>query len=151
MIVGERGINRKDAWECFFCVNFIFFSDNVENRKETNNISCIFIKKSIMAEYRISGVWKNANNVITDYAFHTVGESSISRATKKTKAQAIALLEVNGNSAITWVWDYSNAAWKIGETVQVINGNNGKYLRSNPDNKLTDNLEHLIDFDWIAP
>ncbi|MCX2764331.1 hypothetical protein [Aquimarina muelleri] len=26
-----------------------------------------------------------------------------------------------------------------------------KYLRSNPDDKRTDNLEHLIDFDWIAP
>lgn len=104
-----------------------------------------------MAKYRISGVWKNTNNVITDYAFHAVGETSISRAIKKTKAQAIALLEINGNSAVTWIWDYSSEAWKIGETVQVINGSNGKYLRSNPDNKLTDNLAHLIDFDWIAP
>lgn len=104
-----------------------------------------------MAEYRISGIWKNTNNVITDYAFHTVGETTISRAIKKTKAQAIALLEINGNSATTWIWDYSRAKWKIGETVQVISGSNGKYLRSNPDNKLTDNLEHLIDFDWIAP
>jgi len=104
-----------------------------------------------MAKYKISGFWKDANNVITDYAFHTEGETTISRAIKKSKAQAIALLEINGNSAVTWLWDYSNAKWKVGETVQVINGSNGKYLRSNPDNKLTDNLEHLIDFDWIAP
>lgn len=104
-----------------------------------------------MAKYRISGIWKDANNVITAYAFHTVGETSISRAVKTSKAQAIALLEINGNSAITWIWDYSTAKWKDGETVQVSNGSNGKYLRSNPDNKLTDNLEHLIDFDWIAP
>ncbi|GAA4459386.1 hypothetical protein GCM10023189_33040 [Nibrella saemangeumensis] len=104
-----------------------------------------------MAQYRISGVWKNANDVITAYAFHTVGENSISRAVKKTKTEAIALLETKGNSAVTWIWNYSTASWSIGEAVQVVNGPNGKYLRSNPDNKLTDNLGHLIDFDWIAP
>lgn len=104
-----------------------------------------------MAKYRISGVWKNSSNVITDYAFHTVSEDSISRAYKKSKASAITLLENNENEAVTWIWNYLDANWKIGETVQVINGVNGKYLRSNPDNKLTDNLVHLIDFDWIAP
>jgi len=104
-----------------------------------------------MAQYRISGVWKNSSNVITHYAFHTVGESSVSRAVKTTKARAIELLEIYGNVATTWVWNYTQARWSIGETVKVINGGNGKYLRSNPDNKLTDNLGHLIDFDWIAP
>lgn len=104
-----------------------------------------------MTKYRISGVWKNSSNIITDYAFHTVSEDSISRASKKSKANAISLLETNGNEAVTWIWNYLEAKWKIGETVQVVNGANGKYLRSNPDNKLTDNLEHLIDFDWIAP
>lgn len=104
-----------------------------------------------MAKYRISGIWKDSNNVITAYAFHAVGENSTGRAVKKTKAQAIALLEISGNSATTWTWNYSIAKWNIGETVTVVNGSNGKYLRSNPDNKLTDNLEHLIDFDWIAP
>ncbi len=104
-----------------------------------------------MAKYRISGVWKNDDNVITAYAFHTIGETSVSRAVKKTKAQAVALLEISGNSATTWIWNYSNAEWNVGETVQVVNGSNGKYLRTNPDNKLTDNLGHLIDFDWIAP
>jgi hypothetical protein len=104
-----------------------------------------------MAQYRISGVWKNSNNVITHYAFHTVGETSTSRAVKKSKAEAIALLETIGNVARTWVWNYSTAGWTIGEYVEVVNGAYGKYLRSNPDNKLTDNLGHLIDFDWITP
>lgn len=101
--------------------------------------------------YRISGVWKDSNNIITHYAFHSVGENSNSRAIKKSKTQAIALLETAGNSATTWVWSYTLARWTVGETVQVVNGASGKYLRSNPDNKLTDNLAHLIDFDWIAP
>jgi hypothetical protein len=104
-----------------------------------------------MTQFRISGIWKDANSVITHYAFHTVGATSTSRASKTSKAQAIALLETNGNSAVTWIWNYSQANWNIGETVQVVNGSNGKFLRSNPDNRLTDNLGHLIDFDWIAP
>lgn len=104
-----------------------------------------------MALYRISGVWKDANNAITHYAFHTVNSDSTSRAFKKTKAQAIALLETSSNSATTWTWNYNKPGWEIGEKVEVINGYSGKYLRSNPDNKLTDNLAHLIDFDWIAP
>jgi uncharacterized protein DUF3892 len=104
-----------------------------------------------MAEYRISGVWKNTNNVITHYAFHTIGSTSSSRASKKTKAEAISLLEINGNAAYTWIWSYTQAGWQVGEKVQVVNGANGKFLRSNPDNQLTDNLGHLIDFDWIAP
>ncbi len=104
-----------------------------------------------MATYRISGVWKNTNNVITAYAFHEVGENSTSRAVKKTKAEAIAIVETRGNLVYTWQWNYSTASWVVGERVEVVNGNNGKYLRSNPDNKLTDNLEHLIDFDWIQP
>jgi hypothetical protein len=103
-----------------------------------------------MAKFRISGVWKNSSNIITHYAFHTVGETT-SRATKLSKAQAIILLETFGNSATTWIWNYNTAVWNIGENVQVINGSNGKYLRSNPDNQLTDNLSHLIDYDWIAP
>lgn len=104
-----------------------------------------------MALYRISGVWKNANNIITDYAFHTVGKTSVGRAVKKTKAQAVALLEIPGNVAYTWIWNYNQAGWNIGEEVTVVNGQNGKYLRSNPDNKLRDNLAHLIDYDWIFP
>jgi hypothetical protein len=103
-----------------------------------------------MAKYRISGVWKNSSDVITHYAFHTVVANSISRAVKKSKAEAITLLEQPGNTAVTWVWNYSSASWSIGETVTVISNANGKYLRSNPDSRLTDNLSHLIDFDWIA-
>lgn len=102
-----------------------------------------------MREYRISGVWKNSSDVITHYAIHTVGETTISRAVKTSKTDAIALLERAGNTAVTWIWNYNLAKWAIGETVTVINGTNGKYLRSNPDNRLTDNLGHLIDFDWV--
>jgi hypothetical protein len=104
-----------------------------------------------MADYRISGVWKDKNKVITHYAVHTVGEKSTSRAVKKTKNQAIALVETSGTTVKTWVWNYTKSHWTIGEDIHVVNGTNGKYLRSDKDKKITDNLDHLIDFDWIAP
>lgn len=104
-----------------------------------------------MTTYRISGIWKDSNRVITHYAFHTVTATGVTRASKKSKAQAIALLETAGNIAKTWVWDYTKGGWNIGETVSVVNGSSEKYLRSNPDNEVTDNLAHLINFDWIAP
>ena len=104
-----------------------------------------------MTEFRISGVWKNTDNVITHYAFHTIEETSISRSVKKTKVDAIKLLETSGNSATTWIWSYNSPGWSIGENVEVVHGSDGKYLRSNPNDKKTDNLGHLIDFDWIYP
>jgi hypothetical protein len=98
-----------------------------------------------MAKLRISGVWKDKDDVITHYAIHTVGENSISRAVKTSKADAIRQVYA-ANETMTWLWDYQIAGWKIGEKVTVVNNS---YLRSNPDNKLTDNLAHLIDYDWI--
>lgn len=102
-----------------------------------------------MAKFRISGIWKNDDNVITHYAFHTIGENATSRADKVTKAEAIRRLETVGNSATTWIWNYKQSKWAIGENVEVVNGSSGKYLRSNPNDRTTDNLGHLIDFDWI--
>lgn len=104
-----------------------------------------------MAEYKISGVWKDTQNVITHYALHTVAMNGLTRAAKTSKVQAIQLLEANNSTAFTWVWNYKMAKWDEGEKVEVVNSAHGKFLRTNPDNKLTDNLAHLIDFDWIAP
>ena len=103
-----------------------------------------------MTKYRISGVWVDTTGVITHYAFHTVGESSVSRAAKKSKSEAIRLLETRGNTATTYKWNYQLSKWDIGETVEVVDGRDGKFLRTNPNETRTDNLGHLIDFDWIA-
>jgi hypothetical protein len=99
-----------------------------------------------MAKYKISGVWKDTKGVITHYAFHTVGEQSTSRAEKTSKPDAIKIVGNPFNEAITWIWDYQTSIWKNGEKVEVVAGT---YLRSNRDNKVTDNLAHLIDYDWI--
>lgn len=104
-----------------------------------------------MAQYRISGVWKDSNNVITHYAFHTKTVNGHTRAVKKTKAQAISLLETTGNSATIWMWNYKTCFWVVGENVEVVNGADGKYLRSDANSKITDNLFHLINCNWILP
>jgi hypothetical protein len=103
-----------------------------------------------MADYKISGVWKDNDGIITHYAFHTKTKNGHTLATKKTKSQAVSLVEDKENTTITWIWNYLHCIWAEGETVHVVDGANGKYLRSNPDNKLTDNLDNLIDFDWIS-
>lgn len=99
-----------------------------------------------MANLKISGVWKDPNGIITHYAIHTVGSTSTSRAKKTSKIEAVRLLSIPGNEAITWLWDYTLACWKNGATVEVVAG---QYLRSHHDNKVIDNLAHLIDYDWI--
>jgi len=102
-----------------------------------------------MAKYKISGVWKNDDGVITHYAVHTVTDKGHTRGEKMLKANAISLLEKPGNTALTWMWNYSNSFWQDGATVDVVNGLTGKYLRTIHDNTLKDNLAHLIDYDWI--
>lgn len=99
-----------------------------------------------MAKYKISGVWKGKDDVITHYAFHTVNSNGTSRGVKTSKAEAVRILSNSTNEAITWLWNYQTAFWKDGEKVTVVDNS---FLRSNPDNKLTDNLSHLIDYDWL--
>lgn len=102
-----------------------------------------------MAEYRISGVWKNSNDVITHYALHTKNSSgNYSKAEKATKEYVISLVE-KGNVIMTMVWNYTKGGMYDGEKVKVVKKSNGeKYLRSDPDNHLNDNLGQAIDMTW---
>ena len=102
-----------------------------------------------MAQYRISGVWKDEKGTITHYAFHTKTDKGYTRSKKLSKSEAVTLLSSLGNTAMTWLWNYRTSFWMDGENVEVVNGSTGKYLRSNPDNTTTDNLAHLIDYDWL--
>jgi len=100
-----------------------------------------------MAKFKISGVWKNTDGVITHYAVHRVETNSTSRGTKTTKAAAVQLLSIAGNTAVTWLWDYSRAGWKDGAAIEVVNG---QFLRTVHDGTVRDNLAHLIDYDWLS-
>lgn len=100
--------------------------------------------------YAISGVWKNAAGTITHYAFHTVTENSFGKATKITKAIAVQRVDNPNNTATTVVWNYTTESWNWGEEVHVVGTSPMRYLRSNHDNSVRDNLDHLINYGWIC-
>lgn len=103
-----------------------------------------------MAIYRISSICKDDNDVITHYGFHTkLAGGGYTLVKKVTKAKAIEMLEAAGSSAMTWVWNYSTSRWVDGENVEVVGSGSNKYLRTNPDRRLTDNLAHLINLNWF--
>ena len=106
-----------------------------------------------MAEYRISGIWKNADGVITHYAVHLStrnqsGGFTINHAVKMTKAQTVNLLLQPTNTAKTFLWNYGRAQWFVGEDIHIVNGN-PQFLRTNHDGILRDNLLHLIDYGFV--
>jgi hypothetical protein len=105
-----------------------------------------------MANYRISGVWKDSSGAISHYAMHdvtNVEKREIGAAKKTAKDEAIKIVEKTGNIVDTIVWNYTAAAWRTEERVHVVTSGNSKYLRSNADKKLTDNLGHLPNYSLI--
>lgn len=106
-----------------------------------------------MAHYAISGVWKDANGTITDYAIHSADKekNTVDNPAKKySKAEAIRLLDNTQNSARTLLWNYTSKNWNWGTTVNVVGTATDKYLRTTQDGNVRDNLDHLIDYSYIA-
>lgn len=87
--------------------------------------------------------------MISAYAFHKVEEGGMTRAKKVNKATAISRVANTENTVMTMMWDYKAASWRDGEVVDVIGTGDDRYLRTRPDSRLTDNLAHLIDYDWV--
>ncbi len=106
-----------------------------------------------MAEYRISGIWKNGE-VITHYAVHLRTKNAngigytIERAVKMTKAATVTLLQNQQNNAKTYLWNYTSAGWSAGSDIHVVNAN-PPFLRTNHDNIVKDNLLHLVDYGYV--
>ena len=108
--------------------------------------------KIMTKKFRISGVWKDGDGGITHYAIHDVTDTEkrhIGPAKKTAKAEAIELVETAGNTVTTIVWNYVNPGWYATEDVHVVGAGTGKYLRSDPDKRLTDNLGHLPNYALI--
>lgn len=100
-----------------------------------------------MTQFKISGIWKDNDEVITHYAFHEVySNGQVSKGRKTSKEDAVKLLSDSANQAITWLWNYSQAFWVNGARVEVVDK---RYLRTVHDNKLIDNLSHLINYDYL--
>ncbi len=106
-----------------------------------------------MADYRITGIWKNSEGVITHYAMHKRKKKAddknftLYKAKKVSKDDAVRLL-LNGNTAKTYMWNYEDCRFDAGAKVEVVEGK-PLFLKSDPDSTEDDNLLHLINYAYI--
>lgn len=94
------------------------------------------------ADYLISGVWKE-NNEITHVLLHVDNGGDVVYGTKVSANQVIALIE-RGSTVKTIKWDYKDANWRIGASVTVIQGAYRKFLRTVADAQTSDNLDNMF-------
>ena len=102
-----------------------------------------------MADYRISGFWKDTTGVIAHYAVHIIYERTMTRAQKLSKEEVIRLVNDPGNTTFTWLWDYDTNAWRDDEKIFVARQGLKKILRCASNSNKTDDLAHLINLDWF--
>ncbi|WP_343662331.1 DUF3892 domain-containing protein [Chryseobacterium mucoviscidosis] len=106
-----------------------------------------------MADYAISGVWKDNNDIITHYAVHHrtgINGNYIEKPKKYTKADAIALVATPQHSVFTVIWNYTTAKWRTGALITVVGSGANSYLRTNKDSTVRDNLDNLINYGYIT-
>lgn len=103
-----------------------------------------------MADFYISGVFKNTQDEITHVMLHgDAGNNEFYNGNKVTEAYVIRQLEaLNTVQVITW--NYTLASWYSGDFVKVVKGQFRKYIRSHANNTVNDNLDNLINFAGIV-
>ncbi|RIV68703.1 DUF3892 domain-containing protein [Flagellimonas aequoris] len=100
-----------------------------------------------LANYFISGVWKDSNDNITHVLLHMVNDdNSFQYGVKTTESVAINLIKQR-NTIKTITWGYPN--WQIGASVTYVNSNNREYLRTVANATQKDNLDNAINMSSI--
>jgi hypothetical protein len=101
---------------------------------------------SKVADFFITGVWKDSQKRITDVMLHAVNEdgSFKARGSKTNKVGVIALLK-NKKVIMTLTWDYPG--WNQGAYVTYENIGGQEFLRTAPNSSLKDNLDNSFPFD----
>lgn len=95
-----------------------------------------------LADYFISGVWKDSSETITDVMLHTVNENnSFNMGAKTSELNAINFLKLK-KTIKTITWGYPD--WQIGALVTVVTIGNIEYLRTVANASVKDNLDNLI-------
>lgn len=94
------------------------------------------------SHYYISGVWKDAQDRVTNVMLHEViDDNSFKKGIKKTKSEVIELIKKN-YIIKTLVWDYPS--WSIGAKVTYETVNYIEYLRTVPDFSTKNNIDNSI-------
>ncbi|MDX6188074.1 DUF3892 domain-containing protein [Flavobacterium sp. Fl-318] len=95
-----------------------------------------------LADYFISGVWKDSSERITDVMLHTVNENnSFKMGVKTSESNAINFLKAK-KTIKTITWGYPD--WEIGALVTVVTIGNIEYLRTIANASVKDNLDNSI-------
>lgn len=96
-----------------------------------------------LADYFISGVWKDQSERITDVMLHLVNDNnSFQLGVKTSESSAIALLK-SKKTIKTITWSYPG--WNIGASVIVQLVGNKEYLKTVANATRKDNLDNSID------
>lgn len=100
-----------------------------------------------LADYFISGVWKDSSERITYVMLHTVNENnSFYMGVKTSESDAIKLLK-SKKTIKTITWGYPD--WQIGALVTVVSVGNVEYLRTVANASAKDNLDNSINMQSI--
>lgn len=100
-----------------------------------------------LADYFISGVWKDRSERITDVMLHSVNENnSFNMGVKTSELNAINLLK-SKKTIKTITWAYPN--WQIGASVAAVTIGSVEYLRTVANASAKDNLDNSINMQLI--
>lgn len=100
-----------------------------------------------MANYYISGVWKDDQGRITDVNLHLGVGEGFARPRKTHKTQVIALIKA-GNNVNTITWGYPD--WELGASVAFEKVGYEEYLRTDPNASVKDNLDNSLPMDVLV-
>jgi len=92
-----------------------------------------------IADFFISGVWKNGENVITHVLLHDLNSDSTFNKGEKTTVAKTANFINAGKRVKTIFWDYPG--WEIGADVKVFEY---EHLRTDRNKTAKDNLDNSI-------
>lgn len=102
------------------------------------------------ADYLISGIWfsDTPHKHVSHVMLHTDSDTDITRGTKHTKNEVIALIKKK-QTVRTMTWNYTSGGWRGGALVGYESLASGEYLRTHKDATVTDNIDNLINMDWF--
>ncbi|HWB27613.1 MAG TPA: DUF3892 domain-containing protein [Chitinophagaceae bacterium] len=102
-----------------------------------------------MARLYVTGVWKNAQGVITHVMTNTPVTSGVLRPNSKLSVQqAVQFISVTGNEMFTAEWNYHSGTWKQGQKIVIVHEHHN-YIRTTADNTVNDNLDNLLPMEQL--
>lgn len=96
------------------------------------------------ANYLISGIWMDKNEVITHVMLHRDDDATMTLGEKTSVANVISKIK-NNYTVMTIRWNYLWMRWSPGAQVIVVKEGTTEYLRTKKDSETIDNLDNLID------